>query len=97
MRTFDEYNEEIKVESVLKLSLTGPVLASAQKLQKKISDPDSYYFQEKIYTLHSLLDPGGRKKKIGFNYLFQNQISESILMIRYRRLRKERALPGTSE
>ena len=40
-----------------------------------------YYFQEKIYTLHSLLGPGGRKKKIGFNYLFQNQILELILKI----------------
>ena len=61
MKTFEEYNEEIKVESVLKLSLTGPVLASAQKLQKKISDPDSVLLSGK--DLHITLASGPEWKK----------------------------------
>ena len=61
MKTFEEYNEEIKIESVLKLSLTGPVLASAQKLQKKISDPDSVLLSGK--DLHITLASGAAWKK----------------------------------
>ena len=61
MKTFEEYNEEIKVESVLKLSLTGSFLASAQKLQKKISDPDSVLLSGK--DLHITLAAGPEWKK----------------------------------
>ena len=63
MRTFEEYNEEIKVESVLKLSLTGPVLASAQKLQKKISDPDSVLLSGKDLHITLASGPWWKKEK----------------------------------
>ena len=63
MRTFEEYNEEIKVESVLKLSLTGSVLASAQKLQKKISDPDSVLLSGKDLHITLASGPWWKKEK----------------------------------
>ncbi len=63
MRTFEEYNEEIKVESVLKLSLTGSVLASAQKLQKKISDPDSVLLSGKDLHITLAAGPAWKKEK----------------------------------
>ncbi|MDP6250064.1 MAG: hypothetical protein QGH26_04530 [Candidatus Pacebacteria bacterium] len=63
MKTFEEYNEEIKVESVLKLSLTGPVLASAQKLQKKISDPDSVLLSGKDLHITLASGPWWKKEK----------------------------------
>jgi hypothetical protein len=63
VRTFNEYNEEIKVESVLKLSLTGPVLASAQKLQKKISDPDSVLLSGKDLHITLASGPWWKKEK----------------------------------
>ena len=34
MRSFEEFDEEIKIESVLKLGLSGSLLATAQRLQK---------------------------------------------------------------
>ncbi len=63
MKTFEEYNEEIKVESVLKLSLTGSVLASAQKLQKKISDPDSVLLSGKDLHITLASGPWWKKEK----------------------------------
>jgi hypothetical protein len=63
VKTFEEYNEEIKVESVLKLSLTGPVLASAQKLQKKISDPDSVLLSGKDLHITLASGPWWKKEK----------------------------------
>ena len=63
MKTFEEYNEEIKVESVLKLSLTGTVLASAQKLQKKISDPDSVLLSGKDLHITLASGPWWKKEK----------------------------------
>jgi|TARA_B100000959_G_scaffold50952_1_gene52875 hypothetical protein len=63
VKTFEEYNEEIKVESVLKLSLTGSVLASAQKLQKKISDPDSVLLSGKDLHITLASGPWWKKEK----------------------------------
>jgi len=63
VKTFEEYNEEIEVESVLKLSLTGPVLASAQKLQKKISDPDSVLLSGKDLHITLASGPWWKKEK----------------------------------
>ena len=61
MRSFVEFDEEIKIESVLKLGLSGSLLATAQKLQKKIKDSDSILLTGK--DLHITLASGPEWKK----------------------------------
>tara|TARA_B100000287_G_scaffold407518_1_gene433017 strand:- start:327 stop:776 length:450 start_codon:yes stop_codon:yes gene_type:complete len=61
MRSFEEFDEEIKIESVLKLGLSGSLLATAQRLQKKIKDPDSILLTGK--DLHITLASGPEWKK----------------------------------
>ena len=54
--------EEVKVESVLKVSLTGQALFAAKKLQNKIDDPDMVPISEK--DLHITLAAGPAWKKL---------------------------------
>ena len=61
MKSFQNFIEEVKIESVLKLSLNGSVLATALKLQKKIKDSDSIPLKEK--DLHITLASGPEWKK----------------------------------
>ena len=61
MKSFVTFDEEIKIESVLKLGLSGSLLATAQKLQKKIKDSDSILLTGK--DLHITLASGPEWKK----------------------------------
>ena len=57
--------EEVKVESVLKLSLTGQPLFAAKRMQKKLDDPDAVTLSEK--DLHVTLAAGPEWKKLRNN------------------------------
>ena len=61
MKSFINFDEEIKIESVLKLGLSGSLLATAQKFQKKIKDSDSILLTGK--DLHITLASGPEWKK----------------------------------
>jgi hypothetical protein len=61
MKSFVTFDEEIKIESVLKLGLSGSLLATAQKFQKKIKDSDSILLTGK--DLHITLASGPEWKK----------------------------------
>ena len=62
LSTFIQILEEVKVESVLKVSLTGQALFAAKKLQNKIDDPDMVPISEK--DLHITLAAGPAWKKL---------------------------------
>ena len=57
--------EEVKVESILKLSLTGQPLFAAKRIQKKLDDPDAVTISEK--DLHITLAAGPKWKKLKNN------------------------------
>ena len=62
LSTFIRMMEEVKVESVLKVSLTGQALFAAKKMQNKIDDPDMVPISEK--DLHITLAAGPAWKKL---------------------------------
>ena len=62
LSTFVRMMEEVKIESVLKVSLTGQALLAAKRLQKKIDDPDMVPISEK--DLHITLAAGPAWKKL---------------------------------
>ena len=62
LTTFVRILEEVKVESVLKVSLTGQALFAAKKLQKTIDDPDMVPLSAS--DLHITLAAGPSWKKI---------------------------------
>ena len=62
LSTFVRMMEEVKVESVLKVSLTGQALFAAKKMQNKIDDPDMVPISEK--DLHITLAAGPAWKKL---------------------------------
>ena len=65
LSTFIQILEEVKVESILKVSLTGQALFAAKKMQNKIDDPDMVPLAEK--DLHITLAAGPAWKKLRNN------------------------------